>query len=46
VEEYTVMTAKVIRWMVIATLLVYIGLFLFESLPTSLIVCGIIAQVK
>jgi len=45
VEEYTVMTAKVIRWMVISTLLVYICLFLFENLPTSLIACGIIAQV-
>jgi len=45
VEEYTVMTAKVIRWMVICTLLVYICLFLFENLPTSLIACGIIAQV-
>ena len=31
--------------MVIATLLVYIGLFLFENIPTSLIACGIIAQV-
>merc|ERR1712083_485012 len=45
VEEYTVMTAKVIRWMVIITLLVYICLFLFENLPSGLIACGIIAQV-
>ena len=36
---------QVIRWMVICTLLVYICLFLFENLPTSLIACGIIAQV-
>ena len=37
---------QVIRWMVIITLLVYICLFLFENLPTSLIACGIIAQVS
>merc|ERR1719309_1270634 len=28
-----------------ATLLVYIGLFLFENIPTSLIACGVVAQV-
>jgi len=44
VEEYTVLTAKIIRWMVILTLCTYIGLFLFENLPLSIIICGIIAQ--
>jgi len=44
VEEYTVMTAKVIRWMVILVLVTYIGLFIFENIPTTLVVCGIIAQ--
>ena len=45
VEEYTAITAKIIRWMIITTLLTYIGLFLFENLPTSMVCCGIIAQV-
>jgi len=45
VEEYTVLTAKIIRWMTIITLFTYIGLFLFESLPVTMVVCGIIAQV-
>merc|ERR1719481_2114203 len=45
VEEYTALTAKVIRWMIILTLLTYIGLFLFENLPLSMIGCGILAQV-
>jgi len=45
VEEYTVLTAKIIRWMVIFTLLTYIGLFLFENLPIAMICCGILAQV-
>merc|ERR1712243_526868 len=36
---------KVIRWMLVFCLLIYIGLFLFENLPTSMVVCGIIAQV-
>lgn len=46
VEEYTVLTAKVIKWMVLVTLFTFIGLLLFENLPTSMIVCGIIAQVS
>jgi len=45
VEEYTILTAKIIRWMVILTLVTYVGLFIFESLPVSMVVCGIIAQV-
>lgn len=46
VEEYSVMTAKVIRWMVIITLLTYIGLFLFEDLPPLMVGCGILAQIS
>ena len=45
-EEYTVMTSKVIRWMSVFCLFVYIGLFCFENLPTSIIICGILAQVR
>jgi len=45
VEEYTVMTSKVIRWMIIFVILTYIGLFLFEDIPTSVVLCGILAQI-
>jgi len=45
VEEYTVMTAKLIRWMIVLVITTYICLFLFENVPTSLILCGLIAQV-
>jgi len=45
VEEYTSLTAKVIRWMIITTLITYVCLFLFENLPTSMIVCGVVAQI-
>jgi len=45
VEEYTVMTAKVIRWMIISVIAVYVGLFMFENLPTSLVAGGLVAQV-
>jgi len=45
VEEYTVVTAKAIRWMIILVIFTYIGLFMFENLPTSLILCGLFAQV-
>merc|ERR1712192_101221 len=37
-------TAKVIRWMVVLVLMTYIGLFIFENIPTSLVVGGILAQ--
>jgi uncharacterized protein YacL len=46
VEEYTVMTSKVIRGMIVLVLLTYIGLFLFENVPTSVVLCGIIAQIS
>lgn len=45
VEEYTVMTAKVIRWMIISVIAVYVGLFMFENLPTSLVAGGLVAQI-
>lgn len=45
VEEYTTVTVKVIRWMIIFTLLTYVGLFIFEGLPTTMLCCGLIAQV-
>ncbi|XP_049803931.1 protein TEX261 [Schistocerca nitens] len=46
VEEYTVASKKVIWWMIIGTLLIYIGFILFEDLPHTLTVCGIISQIS
>lgn len=45
VEEYTVMSKRVIWWMNVITLAFYIGFSLFEDFPTSLVVCGIVSQV-
>ncbi|KDR08618.1 protein TEX261 [Zootermopsis nevadensis] len=45
VEEYTVMTKRIIWWMTVITLSFYIGFLLFEDFPTSIIICGIISQV-
>merc|ERR1711944_4286 len=45
VEEYTVYTAKVIKMLTVITLGIYICLFLFEELTTSMILMGISAQV-
>merc|ERR1719188_2406977 len=39
------MTVKVIRWMIVMVIGIYICLFCFEDLPVSLILCGLIAQV-
>ncbi|CAB4056537.1 unnamed protein product [Lepeophtheirus salmonis] len=39
VEEYTMMTSKVIKWSVMTTLGLYVGLFLFEGFPTTLVLC-------
>jgi len=44
VEEYTVMTARVIRWISTFTLVAYVGLFFFENFTASMVVCGIISQ--
>jgi len=45
VEEYTVVTAKVIKWMIMLVLLTFLGLFCFENIPSTLIICGVIAQI-
>jgi len=45
VEEYTVLTCKIIRYTILGTLAVYCGLFLFEDMPLSLIASGIASQV-
>ncbi|KAF4518415.1 hypothetical protein B566_EDAN002068 [Ephemera danica] len=45
VEEYTVITKKIVWWLCVVVLCIYIGFFLFEDFPTSIIVCGLISQV-
>ena len=44
VKEFTVMTAKVIRYATCATIAVYAGLALFEDLPLSMLAFGALAQ--
>ncbi|XP_045109547.1 protein TEX261-like [Portunus trituberculatus] len=44
VEEYTSTVAKVIRYWIWVTIGLYILLFLFESLPSSIILCGLVSQ--
>lgn len=45
VEEYTVISKKIILWMTLLTLGCYICFLLFEELPTMMVVCGIISQI-
>ncbi|XP_045606254.1 protein TEX261 [Procambarus clarkii] len=44
VEEYTSTAAKVLRIWIWVTIGLYILLFLFESLPASVILCGLFSQ--
>ena len=43
--NFTVKYFQVIRWMIIIVLGTYICLFMFENVPTSMVLCGLIAQV-
>lgn len=45
IEEYTVFTCKIIRVLILVTLTIYGGLFLFEDFPASMMICGIASQV-
>ncbi|GIY07207.1 protein TEX261 [Caerostris extrusa] len=45
IEEYTVLTCRVIRILILVTMAIYGGVFLFEDLTASMIICGIISQV-
>ncbi|XP_076364337.1 protein TEX261-like isoform X1 [Tachypleus tridentatus] len=45
VEEFTTLTGKIIRALILMTLCIYGCLFLFEDLPLSLIICGVLSQV-
>ena len=43
---FNICFVQVIRWMVITVILTYIGLFIFEDIPTIMVVCGLVAQVR
>jgi len=45
VEEYTVATGKIIRWMTLITFCIYGCLFIFEDMTATMVLCGIISQV-
>uniref|UniRef100_A0A1B6DTA1 Protein TEX261 n=1 Tax=Clastoptera arizonana TaxID=38151 RepID=A0A1B6DTA1_9HEMI len=45
VEEYTVLSKKIISWITLGVLMCYIGFFLFEDLPLFMIVCGVFSQI-
>lgn len=44
VEEYTVLSKKIITWMIICVLICFIGLLLFEDFPKFMLICGIVSQ--
>ncbi|XP_076034342.1 protein TEX261 [Oratosquilla oratoria] len=44
VEEYTTATARIIRYLIWTTIGLYLLLLIFESLPLSLVVCGLLTQ--
>ncbi|XP_074642618.1 protein TEX261-like [Tubulanus polymorphus] len=45
VEEYTSITGRVIKYLIFATIGVYVALLLFEDLPLTLIIGGFVANV-
>jgi len=45
IEEFTVATGKVIKTAILITLGIYVGFLLFEDLPKSLIICGMLSQI-
>lgn len=45
VEEYTVISKKVIWWLNLSTLTLYLSLWLFEGFPKVLVLCGVLAQI-
>jgi len=44
VEEYTVLTAKVIKGMLVVTTIVYVGLLVLEQFPIKVIIAGLISN--
>merc|ERR1712141_547847 len=45
VEEYTVATGKIIRWITLITLFIYGCLFVFEDMTSTMVTCGIVSQI-
>ncbi|XP_062597961.1 protein TEX261-like [Saccostrea cucullata] len=45
VEEYTVLTAKIIKYMLIGTTVIFLGLLLFEDLPLYMTVLGLVGNI-
>ncbi|KAH3787612.1 protein TEX261-like [Dreissena polymorpha] len=45
VEEYTVLTSKIIKYLILVTSSVFVGLLLFEELPLSCIIFGLLGNV-
>jgi len=44
VEEFTTTAAKIIRYIILGVVCIYIGLLVFEDFPWTMIVCGITSQ--
>ncbi|CAH1782979.1 unnamed protein product [Owenia fusiformis] len=44
VEEFTTTTGKIIKYLIVGSTVVYVGFLLFEDLPLSLIVLGLITN--
>ncbi|XP_013420801.1 protein TEX261 [Lingula anatina] len=44
VEEYTTMTGKILKYLIVISTCVYVGLLLFEDLPFSLIALGLLSN--
>ncbi|KAI1295499.1 Uncharacterized protein HDE_05572 [Halotydeus destructor] len=45
VEEYTTTAGKVIKYIIFFTTCIYLMLLIFEDLPYSMVICGLVSQV-
>ena len=45
VEEYTVVTKKIITWIVTGTILIYVVFFITENFSWAMLLCGLAAQI-
>ncbi|XP_015598854.1 protein TEX261 [Cephus cinctus] len=45
VEEYTAISKRVIKSFILGTFFIHLGFLLFENLPTTMVICGVAAQV-
>ncbi|KAH7636241.1 protein TEX261 [Dermatophagoides farinae] len=46
IEEYTTVSCKIIRQLNLFIIAIYVGLFLFENLPSYLIICGLLSHLN